>query len=92
MQFNIYDESYSQNSHQHVSAGILAILRVILLYKNTKIHVCFTVSTSLLLELVHHTIKKSPAYWIKIHHITAPVINMHILNNFNFQVLIIILF
>jgi len=60
MQFNIYDEFYSQNSHQHVSAGIPAILRVMLLYKNAKILACFTVSTSIFLELVHHTINKSP--------------------------------
>jgi hypothetical protein len=47
MQFNIYDEFYSQNSHQHVSAGIAAILRVMLLYRNEKIHACFTVSSSI---------------------------------------------
>ena len=39
MQFNIYDEFYLQNFHRCVSAGIPAILRVMLLYKNTKIHV-----------------------------------------------------
>ena len=31
MHFNIYDVFYSQCSHQHVSAGILAILKVLLL-------------------------------------------------------------
>jgi len=77
MKFNIYDELYSQNSHQHVSVGILAILRVMLLYKSAKIHVCFTISTLILLELVHHTINKSPKCWIKTHHITAPVISTH---------------
>ena len=38
MHFNIYDVFYSQCSHQHVSAGILAILKVLLLkteYENT---------------------------------------------------------
>jgi hypothetical protein len=37
MHFSIYDLFYSQNSHQHVSAGIKAILRVMPLlqeYKN----------------------------------------------------------
>jgi hypothetical protein len=37
MQFSIYDGFYTQNSHQHVSAEIPAILEVILLYKNTKL-------------------------------------------------------
>jgi len=37
--FGIYDVLYSQNSHQHVSAGIPAIFRVILLYKNAKIQI-----------------------------------------------------
>ena len=41
MHFSIYDGFYTQNSHQHVSAGIPAILRVILLYKN--IHIYFFV-------------------------------------------------
>ena len=30
MHFNVYDVFYSLNSHQHVSAAILAIFRVIL--------------------------------------------------------------
>ena len=46
MHFVIYDVFYSQNSHQHVSADILAILRVMLLYKDTKIQMWLTVSTS----------------------------------------------
>ena len=37
MQFSIYEAFYTQNSHQHVSAEIPAILEVILLYKNTKL-------------------------------------------------------
>jgi hypothetical protein len=37
MQFSIYDEFYTQNSHQHVSAEIPAILEVILSYKNKKL-------------------------------------------------------
>jgi hypothetical protein len=37
MHFVIYDAFYSQNSHQHVPVDILAILRAMLLYKNTKI-------------------------------------------------------
>jgi len=36
MHFGIYDVFYSQNSHQNISAGIPAILRVTLLYKNAK--------------------------------------------------------
>ena len=47
MHFVIYDALYSQNSHQHVSADILAILRVMLLYNDTKIQMWLTVSTSL---------------------------------------------
>jgi hypothetical protein len=39
MQFSIYDVFYSQNSQQHVSAGIPAILRAILLYKNAKLQI-----------------------------------------------------
>jgi hypothetical protein len=42
--FSIYDAFYSQNPQQHVSAGIPAILMVILLYKNTKIQMWLTVS------------------------------------------------
>jgi Fe2+ or Zn2+ uptake regulation protein len=37
MHFSIHDVFYSQNSHQHVSAGIPAIRGVIFLYNNTKI-------------------------------------------------------
>jgi hypothetical protein len=37
MHFSTYDVFYSQNSHQHVSAGIPVILGVTLLYKNAKI-------------------------------------------------------
>jgi hypothetical protein len=47
MHFFIYDVIYLQNSHQHVSADILATLRVMVLYNNTKIQMWLTVSTSL---------------------------------------------
>ena len=43
----MYDVFYSQNSHQHVSPGILVNFRVMVLYKNTKIQVWLTVSKSL---------------------------------------------
>jgi hypothetical protein len=36
MHFNIYDVYYSQNSHQHVSTGIPAILRVMFLMQEHK--------------------------------------------------------
>jgi hypothetical protein len=36
MHFSIYDVFHSQNSHQDVSASISAILRALLVYKNTK--------------------------------------------------------
>jgi len=49
MHFNIYDVFYSKNS-QHVSAGIPAILRVMLFY-NTKIQIRLIVSPS---RPVHH--------------------------------------
>jgi len=39
MYFNFYSVIYSQNSHQHVSADILAIHRVIILNKSTKIQI-----------------------------------------------------
>jgi len=44
--FNVYDVLYSQVSHQHVSAGIPTIFRVILLqeYKRTNAGVCATVT------------------------------------------------
>jgi len=44
--FNVYDIFYSQRSHQHVSAGIPAIFRVILLqeYKRTNLVNCFAVT------------------------------------------------
>jgi len=44
--FNVYDVFYSQVSHQHVSAGIPAIFRVILLqeYKSTNAVICATVT------------------------------------------------
>jgi len=47
MQFSIYDAFYSQLSHQHVSAGIPAIVRVTLLYKNRKLQEWLNVSPSL---------------------------------------------
>jgi len=70
MQFNIYDEFNSQNSHQHVSAGIPAILRVIILYKNTKIHVfhhfnSYTLGTSTHRQEVTYMLD----YWTS-HHYT----------------------
>jgi len=40
MHFNVCDAFYSQYSHQHVSAGILAIFRVMFLlqeYKSTNV-------------------------------------------------------
>jgi hypothetical protein len=36
MHFNIYDVFYPQNSHQHVSIGIAAIFRVMLLLQEHK--------------------------------------------------------
>jgi len=42
-----YDVFRLQNSHTHVSVGIPAILRVTLLYKNTKLQLWLTVSPSL---------------------------------------------
>jgi hypothetical protein len=36
MLFNIYDVFYSQCSHQHVSAGIPDILRVVLILQESK--------------------------------------------------------
>lgn len=47
MHFSICDVFYTQNSQQHVSADISAILRVMLLYENTKIQKWLTVSPSL---------------------------------------------
>jgi hypothetical protein len=47
MHFSVYGVFYSQNSHQHVSAGIIAIFRVILLlqeYKCTTLVSCFAVN------------------------------------------------
>ena len=46
MQFNAYDVSYSQCSHQRVSAAIMAIFRVILLqeYKGTNVVSCVTIT------------------------------------------------
>jgi len=50
MHFGIYNAIYSQNSHQRVSTVIPAILRVTLLYKNTKIQMWLTVTPSLQME------------------------------------------
>ena len=47
MLLGIYDVFYSQCSHQHVSVGILAILKLLLLYKNTKIQAWLPVSPPL---------------------------------------------
>jgi len=44
---NVYGVFYSQNSHQHVSAGIPAIFKVMFLYKNTKLQIWLIVSPSL---------------------------------------------
>jgi hypothetical protein len=47
MHFNVYDVFYSHCSHQHVSAAIAAIFRVILLlqeYKDTNVVRCVTVT------------------------------------------------
>jgi len=46
MYFNVYDVFYLQFSHQHVSAGIPAIFRVMLLqeYKRTNAVICTTVT------------------------------------------------
>jgi len=47
MHFNISDVFYSQCSHQHVSAGIPAIFKVMLLfheYKRTNVVSCVTIT------------------------------------------------
>jgi hypothetical protein len=46
MHFNVYDVFYSQCSHQHVSADIAAIFKVILLqaYKGTDVVSCVAVT------------------------------------------------
>jgi len=47
MHFNIYDAFYSQCFHQQVSAGILAIFRVMMLlqeYKRINVLRCVTVT------------------------------------------------
>jgi hypothetical protein len=47
MYFNIYGVFYSQYSHQHVSVGILAIFRVMLLlqeYKRTYVVTCVNIT------------------------------------------------
>jgi len=44
MHFSIYIVFYSQCSQQHVSAGILAIIKVLIVHKNTKIRVWLPVS------------------------------------------------
>jgi len=38
--FNIYDAFYSQRSHQHVSAAIAAIFRVMLLLQECRTYKC----------------------------------------------------
>jgi len=50
--FNIYDVFYSQSSHQHVSAGIPGIFRVMLLlqeYKCTNLVICVTVTIKIII-------------------------------------------
>jgi len=44
---NLKMHGENMKSHQHVSAGIPAIFRVMFLYKNTKIEMWLTVSPSL---------------------------------------------
>ena len=46
MQHNVYDVSYSLPSHQHVSAAIMAIFKVILLQENkgTNVVRCVTIT------------------------------------------------
>ena len=52
MHFNVYDVFYYLNSHQHVSAAIAAILRVMLYkYKTTKRHVCILVIKNITLKM-----------------------------------------
>jgi len=68
MPFNIYDVFHSQGSHQHVSAGIPAIFRVMLLLQKYK---------PLETQPVNHTVNTSTTRWIKTHHITASVITPH---------------
>jgi hypothetical protein len=75
MHFNVYDVFHSQSSHQHVSAGIPAIFRVILLQKYK------IVGT----QPVNHTVNTSSTRWIKTHHLTASSITPHTLNNINCQ-------
>jgi len=47
MHFNIYDLFYSQFPHQHVSAAIAAICRMILLQEYKKVQMWLVVSSSL---------------------------------------------
>jgi len=59
MHFNIYDVFYSLNSHQHVSAAIAAIFRMMILLqqcKGTNVVSCVTV-TALQLEIVMTSVK-----------------------------------
>jgi hypothetical protein len=44
MHFDIYDVLYSLYSHEHVLASIMAIFRVVILYKNTNVQIWLTVS------------------------------------------------
>ena len=51
MHFNISDVFYSQYSHQHISAGIQAIFKVLLLfheYRLTNVVSCVTITPELL--------------------------------------------
>ena len=57
--FNIYGVFYSKCSHQHVSAGILAIFSVMLLlqeYKGTDVVNCVTI-TPLQLKIIITSVK-----------------------------------
>jgi hypothetical protein len=52
MQLSIYDVLYSQNSQQHVSADILLIFRVMLLYNNIKIRMWLNRATIVFFNVV----------------------------------------
>jgi len=47
MHFNVYDVFYSKCSHQHISAAIMTIFRMLLLleqYKGTNVVSCVTIA------------------------------------------------
>jgi len=47
MHYNVYDVFYSLHSHQHVSAAIAPIFRVMLLLHEYKVQLWLVVSSSL---------------------------------------------